>query len=144
MNNDWTIKVDADAVFFPEHFRVKVRYNLRTPRGSTVYLRNTAYKFKFLGALEALTHEAFAIYVERGWECEQHLTQEGGEDYWLEQCLEGLGIDYQTDEALLHDKYAADENCKDPYGVAHHFFKQVKDWNECWDKGENAWNKAHQ
>jgi len=142
-NSDWTIKVDPDAVFFPEHFRQKIMWNLRTPQGSAVFLRNTFYKFQLLGALEALSREAMEIYFERSWECEAHLGQQGGEDYWLLQCLEGLGINYQTDVTLLHDKYAADENCKDPYGVAHHFFKKTKDWDECWDKAEKAWNGAH-
>jgi hypothetical protein len=142
--NDWTIKVDPDAVFFPEHLRQKIRWNYRTPQGSAVYLRNTFYKFKFLGALEAMTREAMELYFERGWECEAHLGQEGGEDYWLEQCLEGLGIDFQTDTALVHDKYAQDENCGDPYSVAHHFFKKISDWDGCWDLANKAWNDAHQ
>lgn len=145
-NNDWSIKVDPDAVFFPDHFRAKVQYNWRTPQGATLYMRNTFYKFQFLGALEALTNEATEIFLERSWECEAHLGQEGGEDYWLLQCLEGLGIDFQTDVALLHDKYAADENCGDPNGVAHHFFKKIDSgdgWDNCWNTANEAWNNAH-
>jgi len=142
-NNDWSIKVDPDAVFFPDHFRGKIQYALRTPQGAAVYLRNTFYKFKFLGALEALTTEAVEILLPRSWECEAHLGQEGGEDYWLEQCLEGLGVDYQTDTGLLHDKYAADENCGDPNSVAHHFFKKTDTWDTCWDIANGAWNAAH-
>lgn len=144
--NDWVIKVDPDAVFFPEHFKSKVLYNWRTPQGAAVYLRNTFYKFKFLGALEALTREAFEIYAETSWKCEAHLGQEGGEDYWMEQCLEGLGIDYQTDESLLHDKYAADDSCDDPNGVAYHFFKKIEGgdgWDNCWNSASDAWNNAH-
>merc|ERR1712083_1284471 len=72
--------VDPDAVFFPEHLRQKIRWNYRTPHGSAVYLKNTFYKFKFLGAIEALTREALQLYFERGWECEAHLGQQGGED----------------------------------------------------------------
>lgn len=124
-NNDWVVKVDPDAVFFPDHLRKKIEWVYRTPQGSAVYLRNTFYKFQFLGALEAMTREAMEVYFDRGWECEAHLTQEGGEDYWLLQCLEGIGVDYQTDVGLLHDKYASDENCGDPNSVAHHFFKKI-------------------
>jgi len=142
-NNDWSIKVDPDAVFFPDHFRSKVQWVWRTPQGAPVYMRNTKYKFEFLGAIEAITKEAMEIYFERSWECEAHLGEQGGEDYWLLQCLEGLGINYQTDHTLLHDKYAADENCKDPNGVAHHFFKKISDWDKCWDAGWGAWEKAH-
>merc|ERR1712194_352738 len=83
------------------------------------------------------------ILLPRSWECEVHLGQEGGEDYWLEQCLEGLGIDYQTDTGLLHDKYAADENCGDPNFVAGHFFKKVDTWDTCWNIANGAWNNAH-
>jgi len=142
-NNDWSIKVDADAVFFPDHLRKKIMWNYKTPQGSAVYLRNTYYKFQFLGALEVMTKQAMEIYFKRGWECEARLGQQGGEDYWLLQCLEGLGIDFQTDVALLHDKYAADRNCGDENGVAHHFFKKVSAWNLCWDQCNEAWNNAH-
>lgn len=144
--NDWSIKVDPDAVFFPDHLRTKIMYNYKTPQGSTVYLRNTFYKFQFLGALEVLTREALELYFEKGWECEAKLGQEGGEDYWLEQCLEGLGIDFQTDVGLLHDKYASDENCGDPNGVAHHFFKKIEGgdgYDNCWNTANEAWNNAH-
>jgi len=144
--NDWSIKVDPDAVFFPDHFRKKILWQYKTPQGSALYMRNTFYKFQFLGALEAVTREGLEIYFERGWECETHLGQEGGEDYWLLQCLEGLGLDFQTDTALLHDKYAADEACSDPNGVAHHFFKKIEGddgWDGCWDTANEAWNNAH-
>jgi len=142
-NNDWSVKVDADAVFFPDHLRKKIQWVYKTPQGAAVYLRNTHYKFQFLGALEALTREALEVYFQRGWECEAHLGQEGGEDYWLQQCLEGIGVDYQTDITLLHDKYANDENCGDPNGVAHHFFKKVDQWDVCWNMANEAWNNEH-
>lgn len=141
--NDWSIKVDPDAVFFPEHFRRKLEWVYRTPQGSAIYMRNTFYKFQFLGALEVLTREALEIYFERGWQCEAHLGQEGGEDYWLLQCLEGLGVNFQTDVALLHDKYASDENCGDPNSVAHHFFKKTVDWDTCWTMANDVWNNEH-
>merc|ERR1712127_119094 len=73
-NNDWSIKVDGDAVFFPEHLRQKIMWSYRTPQGSAVYLRNTFYKFKFLGALEALTREALELYVEKSWSARQNLA----------------------------------------------------------------------
>lgn len=115
--NDWSIKVDPDAVFFPDHFRKKLVWQYKTPQGSAVYMRNTFFEFQFLGGLEALTREALEIYLTNGWQCETHLGQEGGEDYWMLQCFEGIGIDYQSDFTLLHDKYAADENCFDPNSV---------------------------
>jgi len=144
--NDWSIKVDPDAVFFPEHFRKKLEWVWRTPQGAAIYMRNTFYKFQFLGALEALTREAVEILFDRSWECEAKLGQQGGEDYWLLQCLEGLGMDYQTDVTLLHDKYASDENCGDPNGVAHHFFKKIDSgdgWDNCWNTANDAWNNEH-
>jgi len=142
-NNDWTIKVDADAVFLPDHFRKKVQWIYKTPQGAALYMRNTHYKFMFLGALEVLTREGTEVFLERSWECEAKLGQQGGEDYWLQQCLEGLGLNFQTDTTLLHDKYAEDENCADPNGVAHHFFKKIDAWDVCWGLSNDAWNNAH-
>merc|ERR1711920_284318 len=62
MKHDWIVKVDADAVFFPDRLKLHLD-KLRTPRGSRVYLRNIDYEFKFMGALEVLTRQALERYL---------------------------------------------------------------------------------
>lgn len=140
--NDWTVKVDADAVFFPERLRWHIQA-LRTPFGSRVYLRNTFFKFNFLGAIEVLTREAVATYFERSSQCDEHLTKEGGEDYYLLQCLEGIGVNYQSDYELLVDKYAAQNDCYSDWAVAFHFYKSVDTWMQCRDAAQQTWQNSH-
>jgi len=49
----------------------------------------------------------------------------------MKACLEGIGVDYQTDYGLLHDRYAGQEGCADGWTVAFHFYKKVFSWNAC-------------
>jgi len=135
--HDWTVKVDADAVFLPDRLRLHIN-SLRPPQGSRLYLRNCDFKFHFLGAIEVLTREAVELYYAKAQECNDHVGKQGGEDYWMLSCLEGIGVDYQTDYSLLNDKYAAEENCNDDWAVAFHFYKKVSDWDWCWHAATNA------
>jgi hypothetical protein len=139
---DWTVKVDSDAVFFPKRLRWHID-GLRTPMGAAVYLRNTEFKFHFLGALEVLSREAMALYFERADQCDQYVGKEGGEDYWLLQCLEGIGVNYQYDPELLYDKYAAQNGCESTWAAAFHFYKTGASWIECHDESENLWKLAY-
>lgn len=137
LKHDWTVKVDSDAIFFPARLKRHL-FDLRTPQGSRVYLKNINFKFHFLGALEVFTREALQLYFQRLPVCAQKVGHEGGEDYYMKACMDGLGIDHQTDFKLLNDKYAATGNCNDPWVVAFHFYKQVTHWNGCWQAAVNA------
>jgi hypothetical protein len=135
--HDWTVKVDADAVFFPEHLKWHLN-KLRTPQGSRVYLRNIQYKFMFMGSLEIMTKEALELYFEKGASCLRgdHL---GGEDWYMRSCLDAIGVDHQTDTTLLRDKYCAtcpdrDDACTNKWYVAFHFFKKASSWNWCYNE----------
>eukprot|EP00445_Apocalathium_hangoei_P009035 CAMPEP_0203874780 /NCGR_PEP_ID=MMETSP0359-20131031/20463_1 /ASSEMBLY_ACC=CAM_ASM_000338 /TAXON_ID=268821 /ORGANISM="Scrippsiella Hangoei, Strain SHTV-5" /LENGTH=1315 /DNA_ID=CAMNT_0050793553 /DNA_START=36 /DNA_END=3983 /DNA_ORIENTATION=- len=137
LKHDWTIKVDADAVFFPNRLRAHLR-DLRTPQGSRVYLRNINFKFQFMGALEIFTSEALEHYFKNQDTCTSKVGHQGGEDYYMLSCMDGIGVDHQTDWKLLNDKYAATGNCNDPWVVGFHFYKKVTSWNECWEAAENS------
>lgn len=132
LQHDWTVKVDTDAVFFPDRLKNHL-LDLRTPQGSRVYLRNIDFKFQFLGALEVFTKEALQLYFERQDVCATKVGHEGGEDYYMKGCLEGIGVDYQTDVKLLNDKYAATGNCNDPWVAGFHFYKQIAHWDDCYN-----------
>jgi hypothetical protein len=129
-NHDWVVKVDVDAVFFPDRLRMHLD-QLRTPRSAKVYLKNVDYRFQFMGALEVMTKQALDVYFENADLCSRKQGHEGGEDFYLKTCLDGIGIDHQTDFKLLHDKYAAQDGCNDGWAAAFHFYKAVKDWDEC-------------
>mmetsp|Transcript_79691 Transcript_79691/g.165555 ORF Transcript_79691/g.165555 Transcript_79691/m.165555 type:complete len:653 (+) Transcript_79691:187-2145(+) len=135
--HDWTIKVDVDTVFLPERLRWHIQ-QWALPQGGRAYVRNTAFKFHFLGAIEVLSREGLQLYYDRSWECDKHIGKQGGEDYWLLSCLEGIGLNYITDYALLNDKYAGHENCNNDWSVAFHFYKSVRDWDACYAQTQAA------
>jgi hypothetical protein len=130
--HDWVVKVDPDAVFFPDRLKMHLD-QLRTPKGAKVYLKNVDFRFQFMGALEILTTQAADAYFENANLCSQKQGHEGGEDFYMKTCLDGIGVAHQTDYKLLHDKYAAQNGCNDGWAVAFHFYKAVGAWNKCHD-----------
>jgi len=132
-NFDWTVKVDADAVFIPSRLKMHLD-KLRTPRGARVYLENTNFQFKFMGALEVLTREALELFLENGHTCIRG-EHSGGEDFFMKGCMDAIGVDHQSDSDLLRDKYAAQDGpCTDGWAVAFHFHKKISSWNWCYNE----------
>lgn len=132
-NFDWTVKVDADAVFLPNRLKMHL-VKLRTPLGARVYLENVNYQFKFMGALEVVTTEALDLFLEQSHTCLRGVHA-GGEDFFMKGCMDALGVDHMSDFDLLRDKYAAQDGpCNDGWGVAYHFHKKVISWNWCYNE----------
>jgi hypothetical protein len=128
---EWTVKLDADTVFFPDRLKEHLR-ELRTPKGAKVYVRNTGRGWQFSGALEILTAEATAAFFERGGECAEHLDRQGAEDRYMKLCLDAIGVDYQSDYGVLREGAAASEDmCMDPWAAAFHPFKTRDEWLKC-------------
>lgn len=152
-SHDWTVKVDADAVFFPDILKDHLS-QLRTPQGSRVYIKNAEYKFQFLGALHVLSRQAVALYFEKGWVCEKLDHGKQGEDYFLNHCLDSIGADHQTDFDLLSDRTTKPSSkkldCTSGWTAAFHWAKSVDDWNACYgtalkaqEKGRTLWDAEH-
>lgn len=137
-HHDWTVKVDSDAVFFPERLRWHLK-RLRTPRASFVYLRNTGSEPHLLGVLSVLTTQAVRLYFERSQDCKKHILSMFGEDFWLLSCLEGLGVGYQSDYHLLDDQAKAIENCTSDRVVAFPMNRKVDEWNTCHKAAAASW-----
>lgn len=130
---DWTVKVDSDAVFFPDRLKQHLD-KLRVPQGSRVYIENNDYRFNFMGALEVVSNPAMNIWLEQHWNC-IHGKHEGGEDFFMKGCMDGLGVDHMIDHQLLWDKYAAqDVHCTDGWSAAYHFHKSVLRWRWCYNE----------
>jgi len=152
-SHDWTVKVDADAVFFPNILKDHLS-QLGTPQGSRVYIRNAESKFQFLGALEVLSQQAVVLYLEKGWVCEKLDHGKQGEDYFLKHCLDAIGADHQTDFDLLSDIAANPKStkldCTNGWTAAYHWAKSVDDWNDCHgealkaqETGRTLWEASH-
>mmetsp|Transcript_72034 Transcript_72034/g.185810 ORF Transcript_72034/g.185810 Transcript_72034/m.185810 type:complete len:673 (+) Transcript_72034:69-2087(+) len=140
--HDWTVKVDADAVFMPDRLRMHLS-NLRPPADKPVYLQNIDFKWKFMGALEVLSKEAVNAFAENKGKCADHISTNGGEDRFTAECLDAAGSWHMTDFALLNDKYSLPpefplnlndvSRCTDQANVAYHPYKEFGSWMGCYN-----------
>merc|ERR1740138_1183517 len=147
-NYDWTVKVDPDTVFFPERLRQHLQL-IRPPARTPLYVKNCDFKFGFLGSLEVLSTMAVDAYLQGQDDCVHHIGLQGGEDYYLKQCLDSNGIGHMQDKTLLNDRYDfkkypgklfdnATFDCDDGWAVAFHPHKYLEYWTLCHKKAEAA------
>jgi len=142
-NHKWTVKADADAVFFPDRLRMKLQKYIKPPEKTAIYFHNIDFKFDFMGALEVMSKEAVDLLKEGIGACLEHIGADGGEDIFTMQCLDSLHIAHMDDFSLLKDKYSNPghfnlfdvDMCDDPTIAAFHPFKAVNSWMGCYKVG---------
>jgi len=135
----WTVKADADAVFFPDRLRAIVREH-----STAGYLNNCKYGLH--GPIEVLSRkavEALAADYRTGdgkkpASCVRSLPKLGtwGEDMFLERCLHKvLGVQPVLDERLMCESHC---DCPNWYWchngssrVVYHPFKRVDMYRQC-------------
>mmetsp|Transcript_30330 Transcript_30330/g.59496 ORF Transcript_30330/g.59496 Transcript_30330/m.59496 type:complete len:586 (+) Transcript_30330:110-1867(+) len=136
---DWTVKVDADAVFLPS----RLQYVLQNYSHAPASLYFTNCRFGLHGAIEVFSR--FAVQsLTSGWgHCEKHFAGLcagpcwWGENLFVDQCLsEVLNVHrYLEDALLLEDKCGMPEegwrSCSNPGKVAFHPFKSVDEYKRC-------------
>lgn len=135
----WTVKVDPDAVFFPERLRGHLVPFTRPPQPlffttcNRVFMDNEPFKEKLFGAVEVYSKEAldrFLVDIER---CNTELNWHGwGEDFWMQTCLDLLGVPSVSDADLVSDGRCSATPCTDATKVAYHDFKGVGPYFTCW------------
>jgi len=142
---DWTVKVDPDAVFFPERLRDHVR-PYTPPGGGNYYLVNCnkrytadpddeVFKEKLFGALEVFSKQAVQAYQDGHKRCTDELKWHGwGEDYYMQSCLSFLGVLPVGDFTMVGDKRCFEAPCTDTGKVAFHDFKDVPAYFNCWEQ----------
>jgi len=130
--HDWTIKVDPDAVLLPE----RLRTHLSVHGSSRVFVTNcNHYRYlpqvtepELFGAVEAYSREAVSAFFQGHSSCRDYPM----EDYWMQRCLERLGVKAVADLKLISDGRCEGVNCSDPFAAAFHPFKGADEWAECW------------
>jgi len=138
LNHNWTVKVDPDAVFFPERLRWHID-QLQAPNGAKLYLKNCDFKFGFMGSLEIFSLEAMKTFFRNRDSCSEHIWHNGGEDFFMMTCMDAIGVRYMKDAALLNDKYTYSSEyslkdtsaCSNGGTVAFHPYKDVGLWMQC-------------
>jgi len=152
-SKDWTIKVDADAVFLPQRLRQKLENVEVTANG--IYLENCKYvNFGFFGHLEVISKKAAAKYIEKIDDCKASLNYLGrekdfgnepwGEDLFAQRCMDLHGVDkvsawdmtvdgmcqaYRPEGEKKNKKWKPD--CSVLQTAAMHPFMKPADYFEC-------------
>lgn len=131
---DWTVKVDADCVFFPDRLRMKLE-ELKPPADTPLFIKNTLPRFTlggFLGALEVLSKGCVEMYLHNMGDCLSYMGNRSGEDGFLLDCVVALGVGYMHDVTLLHPS-PIPVDCQAGEFAAYHPFKLLGDWTYCYD-----------
>lgn len=122
----WTIKVDPDAVWYPQRLVAKFQHE---DSFWPLYVRTIDQMM--LGPLEILSHGAMRYFAaNRHAKCYQNPTFTG-EDGWITWCLDLLGVQMRHGDDLLVSSHDVGM-CYNGQAVAFHPFKTLKPWAECY------------
>lgn len=130
---DFVVKVDPDAVFFPDRLRKTVAHHL----DETVYFANCGkYGGRVLlyGSIEVFSASALRLYDERIGECKQLPWRGWGEDYYMQKCMDVLGVTSIGLEDKVSDERCIPAPCSDYQKVSFHDFKDPHDWYACFQQ----------
>jgi len=131
-DHDWIVKLDPDAVFFPDRLRSRVGSHT----GQSAYFLNCDHGTPLLyGALEVFSKEAIGTYHANVGKCKGLQWHGWGEDMYMQQCMQAIGATPINDFSLVGDKSCGYAPCTDGSRVAFHAFKDVGSWMGCWQQG---------
>jgi hypothetical protein len=144
-DKDWTVKVDCDAVFFPERLKQHIQ-KMSPPKDLAIYFKNCDFKFGFMGSLEIFSEKAMELFFDKGYQCTDKIGHTGGEDFYMMTCMDALGVFSMQDTMLLNDKYTTTEDlildnidhCHDGWTVAFHPYKDPDTLTACWQAANEA------
>jgi hypothetical protein len=131
--HDWTVKVDADAVFLPERLREDVA---QRDANDVVYLNNCDEGLH--GPIEVLSRAGMKKFGRGMQHCHDKLEHEWmsyGEDVWLRRCLGLLGVNRVDDYPhMLREKacqpYQYPMPCSNG-AIAFHPLKTPQEYFQC-------------
>lgn len=131
--NQWVVKVDPDAVFFPDRLRGLVQSIPDGERG--VYLNNCKYGLH--GPIEVFSRTALEYYGKEYHRCEQKLWfayDHWGEDMYIDQCMDKV-LKIRRDDIF---SLICEDHCDCPEykacnnaAVVFHPFKTEDDYRQC-------------
>jgi len=141
-HHDWVVKADPDAVFFPQRLKARLE-TITSPdflSNPPVYIVNCDRKFgiwnaspKLFGSLEVFSRTAVGAYAHEGVKkCKQMDFSGWGEDYYMELCMDLLGVKAHSDFDMLGDERCHPASCFDQEKVVFHPFKDAASYFTCW------------
>jgi len=130
---DFVVKVDPDAVFFPDRLRKHMKEHV----GKNVYVPNCG-KWgsgpKLYGSLEVFSIAAMEAYSSRVQECKNLPWKGWGEDYYMQHCMDLLGVQMASDFDQVGDDRCIAAPCTDWTKVAYHDYKKPEEWIKCFEQ----------
>jgi hypothetical protein len=132
---DWTVKVDPDAVFFPDRLQSLIT-ELMPPPGEPIYLKNTLRFNGFLGAVEVFSTAAVELYAEFGPEGCHNMAQGSGEDGYFKDCMDAIGAKFMLHNDIL--KSDGNPEFCDSKVATFHPVKNPDVWRACYEHAVQA------
>jgi len=134
----WTVKCDADAVFFPQRLREHI---FGLPMDESAYLNNC--KAGLHGPIEVLTLGGMKAYREGIDRCLSEKVADfnkWGEDVFLRRCLALLHVREVKDYDLLSEKHCFEDPspCVARQKVVFHPFKTPESYFKCHGEASGA------
>jgi len=146
--NDWTVKIDPDAVFFPSRLREMLRHKWFSgiagakkegDKPKPIYLNNCHRGMH--GPIEVISTGGLKVYKQGKQKCiDGEPYNHKQEDFFFRRCWALLGIAKQEAYNLLFEnEYACDERSTTRDGrhpcfsrqVSFHPFKNKEGYREC-------------
>lgn len=125
---DWLVKLDPDAVFFPD----RLREHLKDHTPSNVYFTNCNIGIpRLYGSIEVFSQQAMKTYSYNSWKCKQMNWHGWGEDSYFQKCMDAIGVGMVADYTLVGDARCLYAPCTDKWRAAFHPFKDVHSWFWC-------------
>lgn len=143
--HDWTVKVDPDAVLFPDrllqHLSKIPKNVLLDHSGGAwghrgLFIKNCQVGLTLRGALEVISRSGVETYMKHTHECQAKNNPDGsGEDGFMHDCWSMIGVGKVFLPDLLRDQYCAGgsqaPSCNDGWAAAFHPMKHTWNWNNC-------------
>jgi len=128
---DWSVKVDPDAIFFPN----RLRDHVRPHNGKEVYVANCNNEGpKLYGAVEVFSKQAMRTYEKHVEECMKLNWHIWGEDFYMQTCLNMVHVGQIQDYNLVGDQRCVAAACTDASRVAYHPYKDPSSYWQCWEQ----------
>jgi len=133
---DWTVKVDPDCLIVPQRLKWHLGA-LNAPAKQPIYVKNNAMNAAwgndgFLGAVEVFSREALELYFDWYPKCKETIGLYGGEDGFIKQCMDALGVGYMTDGVMFNPDNDP-SICLDGKFAAYHPLKVQESYQCCVD-----------
>ncbi|CAK0836926.1 unnamed protein product [Prorocentrum cordatum] len=139
LQDDFVVKADPDAVLVPTALQDILHQKGYAADQPTLF-RNCPggpRGLELFGSLEVVSRTGLSTYAAVGAQCQEKVENAAlmGEDMWLQECMDAIGVQSVMVPDIMHDAYCSQdplvaEMCIDGK-AAYHPFKVADEWAKC-------------